>query len=51
MQMPFSREWARIRKVRSQCVILEGLSDRQLRDIGIKRRNILNISRKVTGDS
>ncbi|MEM9108126.1 MAG: DUF1127 domain-containing protein [Pseudomonadota bacterium] len=50
MQTPFSSDWARTRKIRSQCAILEGLSDRQLKDIGIRRQNIQNVSEEITKD-
>lgn len=51
MHMPFSRDWSRTRKIRSQCAILEGLSDRQLKDIGIRRQNILKISQDALKDN
>ena len=51
MLTPFSRDWSRTRKIRSQCAILEGLTDPQLKDIGVRRQNILSVSREIVGNN
>jgi uncharacterized protein YjiS (DUF1127 family) len=50
MKMPFSGQCTRTCKIRSQCAILGGLTDGQLKDIGLRRQDILSVSRNLAGN-